>query len=154
MPGHAGVQRLMTDLNRVYRAEPALYQRDFTPDGFEWIETHDAAHSVIVFVRRPAAGGALLLVACNFTPVPRENYLVGVPEGGFWREILNSDADIYGGAGWGNLGGVPAAPVPANGRPRSLALTLPPLSTIVLRHEPAGAAPRANSGAQGAKVPE
>jgi 1,4-alpha-glucan branching enzyme len=138
MPSHAGVQRLVADLNRVLRAEPALHQRDFSSEGFEWIETNDAAHSVIVFLRKPAKDGALLLVACNFTPVPRENYRVGVPHSGHWREILNSDASIYGGAGWGNLGGVQAAPVPASGRPRSLSLTLPPLSTIVMRHEPAG----------------
>ena len=150
--GHDGVHRLVADLNRVYTGEPALHQRDFTAEGFEWIESNDASHSVIVFVRRPAAGGALLLVACNFTPVPRENYRVGVPQGGHWREILNSDAKIYGGAGWGNLGGVQAAPVSAHGRPRSLSLTLPPLSTVVLKHEPAGPPQRANSGARRAKV--
>jgi 1,4-alpha-glucan branching enzyme len=138
MPGHAGVHRLVADLNRVYRAEPALHQRDFTPDGFEWIDANDASHSVIVYLRRPAAGGALLLVACNFTPVPRENYRIGVPHGGYWREVLNSDAKIYGGAGWGNLGGVQAAPVSAHRRPHSLSLTLPPLSTVVMKHEPAG----------------
>ncbi|TAM37853.1 MAG: 1,4-alpha-glucan branching enzyme, partial [Burkholderiaceae bacterium] len=78
---------------------------------------------------------AVLLVACNFTPVPRTNYVVGVPYGGAWREVLNSDATLYGGGGWGNLGGVQAAPVPAAGRPQSLTLTLPALSTLVLRHE-------------------
>jgi 1,4-alpha-glucan branching enzyme len=135
MPGHAGVQRLVADLNRVMRSEPALHRRDFSGEGFEWVETNDAAHSVIVFLRKPAGEGALLLVACNFTPVPRENYRVGVPEGGYWREILNSDAKTYDGAGWGNLGGVQAAPVAASGRPRSLSLTLPPLSTVVMRHD-------------------
>jgi 1,4-alpha-glucan branching enzyme len=135
MEGHGGLQRFVGDLNRVYREEPALYQLDFTPDGFEWIVGDDAAHSVFVFMRRPSAGGTLVLVACNLTPVPRTNYVVGVPHDGLWREILNSDAAIYGGGGWGNLGGAQAAPVPAHGRPHSLTLTLPPLSTIVLRLE-------------------
>jgi 1,4-alpha-glucan branching enzyme len=135
MEGHGGLQRFVGDLNRVYREEPALYQLDFTPDGFEWIVGDDAAHSVFVFMRRPAAGGTLVLVACNLTPVPRTNYVVGVPHDGLWREILNSDAAIYGGGGWGNLGGAQSAPVPAHGRPHSLTLTLPPLSTIVLRLE-------------------
>ena len=80
----------------------------------------------------------MLLVACNFTPVPRQNYVVGVPEDGYWREVLNSDARLYGGGGWGNLGGVQATPVPAKGRRRSITLTLPALSTLVFRHEPHG----------------
>ncbi len=135
LPGHAGVRRFVADLNRLYRAEPALFELDFSPDGFEWIEGNDALLSVIVFLRRPRNDGAVLLVACNFTPVPRTNYVVGVPYGGAWREVLNSDATLYGGGGWGNLGGVQAAPVPAAGRPQSLTLTLPALSTLVLRHE-------------------
>jgi 1,4-alpha-glucan branching enzyme len=137
MEGHAGVMRFVGDLNRLYRAEPALHQLDFTPDGFEWV-SDDSQTSVLVFLRRPATGGTLLLVACNFTPVPRTNVVVGVPHDGLWREILNSDATNYGGSGWGNLGGVRAAPVPSNGRPHSVTLTLPPLSVIVLRHEAHG----------------
>ncbi len=135
LPGHAGVRRFVADLNRLYRAEPALFELDFSPDGFEWIEGDDALLSVVVFLRRPRNDRAVLLVACNFTPVPRTNYVVGVPYGGAWREVLNSDATLYGGGGWGNLGGVQAAPVPAAGRPQSLTLTLPALSTLVLRHE-------------------
>jgi 1,4-alpha-glucan branching enzyme len=137
MEGHAGVMRFIGDLNRVYRAEPALHQLDFTPDGFEWV-SDDAQTSVLVFLRRPATGGTLLLVACNLTPVPRTNVVVGVPHDGLWRELLNSDAKHYGGAGWGNLGGVHASPVPSHGRPNSVTLTLPPLSVIVLRHEISG----------------
>jgi 1,4-alpha-glucan branching enzyme len=134
MEGHAGVLRFIADLNRVYRAEPALHQLDFTPDGFEWV-SDESQSSVLVFMRRPATGGTLVLVACNLTPVPRTNVVVGVPRDGLWREVLNSDAKHYGGAGWGNLGAVRASPVPAHGRPHSVTLTLPPLSTIVLRHE-------------------
>ena len=133
LPGHSGVRRFVADLNRLYRAEPALYKLDFSPSGFEWIESNDALRSVIVFLRRPTDDGAVLLVVCNLTPVPRTNYVVGVPYGGWWREVLNSDAALYGGGGWGNLGGVQASPVPAGGKPWSLNLTLPALSTLVLR---------------------
>jgi 1,4-alpha-glucan branching enzyme len=138
-PEHAGVQRFVKDLNRVYREEPALYQVDFSWEGFEWIDASDALSSVISFLRKPKPGaGAPLLVVCNFTPLPRSNYVVGVPQPGFWREIVNSDAHDFGGAGWGNLGGVESAPVGAHGRPNSVSLTLPPLSTIILKHEPHG----------------
>jgi 1,4-alpha-glucan branching enzyme len=137
MEGHEGVMRFVSDLNRVYRAEPALHQLDFTPDGFEWV-SDDAQTSVLAFLRRPATGGTLLLVVCNFTPVPRTNVVVGVPHDGLWREVLNSDATHYGGSGWGNLGGVRTAPLPSHGRPHSVTLTLPPLSVIVLRHEAHG----------------
>ena len=136
---HAGVQRLVADLNRLLRAEPALHERDFVWDGFEWIEGHDAERSVIAFLRKPAAAGAApLLVACNFTPVPREHYLLGVPARGLWREVLNTDAEDYGGSGWGNQGGVESAPLPAHGRLHSIRLTLPPLATVILRHESHG----------------
>ena len=138
MPEHAGLRRWVTDMNRVYRAEPALHQVDFSHEGFEWIDCSDAQSSVIAFLRKPRSGGAALLVACNFTPIPRTNYVLGVPRGGYWREILNSDARDYGGAGWGNLGGVEAAPVAAHGQPCSLGLTLPPLSVLYLRSEAHG----------------
>jgi 1,4-alpha-glucan branching enzyme len=137
-PEHGGVQRLVADLNRVYREEPALHRVDFSPEGFEWIDCSDHESSVIAFLRKPRPGGAPVLVACNFTPVPRANYLLGVPAGGFWREILNSDAADYGGAGWGNLGGVEAAPRRAHGRAHSLCLTLPPLATVYLKGPPQG----------------
>jgi len=137
MPHHAGVQRLVADLNRLYRSEPALHELDFSPAGFEWVESHDAAHSVIAFLRKPAGDGAPLLVVCNLTPVQREGYRVGVPRPGRWRELLNSDARVYAGSGVGNLGGAGSAPVPAQGRANSLSLTLPALSTLVLRHEAA-----------------
>ncbi|MEO6032910.1 MAG: 1,4-alpha-glucan branching protein GlgB [Burkholderiaceae bacterium] len=133
-PAHQGVQRLVEQLNRVYRAEPALHLLDFSPEGFEWIDSHNADHSVLLFLRK-APGAAPLLVACNLTPLPRQNVLAGVPLAGHWRELLNTDSLDYGGAGWGNLGGVDSVPLPAHGRPHSLRLTLPPLSVLLLRHE-------------------
>jgi 1,4-alpha-glucan branching enzyme len=131
-PGHAGLQRWVADLNRVYRAEPALYEVDFDSAGFEWADSRDADASVVSFLRKPRRG-APVLVVCNFTPLPRTNYLVGVPQGGPWHELLNSDSPHYGGSGMGNLGGVEAGPVPAHGRFHSLALTLPPLATLILK---------------------
>jgi len=133
-PEHAGVQRWVTALNALYRAEPALHELDFESAGFEWIDARDAEASVIAFLRR-ARSGAPILVVCNFTPVPRTNYVLGVPQGGRWRELLNGDAADYGGSGVGNLGGVEAAPIPAHGRFHSLTLTLPPLATLLLKPE-------------------
>ena len=130
---HAGVRRWVKDLNALYRSEPALWQRDFTPDGFEWIECGDTNNSVISFVRRDASGRRLLLAVLNFTPVPRHNYEVGAPRGGFWQEVLNSDAPHYGGSGQGNLGGVHAAPTRTHGRYHTLSLTIPPLGMTLLR---------------------
>jgi 1,4-alpha-glucan branching enzyme len=138
LPEHAGMQRWVSDLNRVYRSEPALYRIDFSPEGFEWLDVDNADASVIAFLRKGGADVAPVLVACNFTPVPRTNFLIGVPKRGVWREILNSDARDYGGAGWGNLGAVESVPVSTHGRVESVNLTLPPLSTIMLRWEPRG----------------
>jgi len=135
LPEHEGVQRWVADLNRFYRSEPALYEVDFGHEGFEWVDCSDHEASVMAFLRKPKGGGAPVLVACNLTPLPRPNYLLGVPFGGVWREVLNSDARDYGGAGWGNLGGVDAAPVRAHGRPWSISLVLPPLATVMLKGE-------------------
>jgi len=135
LPGHAGLQRMVRQLNRVYREQPALHTADFTPAGFEWIEADDAERSVFVFLRKPAQDGPPVLVAVNMTPVPRTNCMVGVPSGGTWREVLNTDALEFGGAGWGNFGAVEAAPVRSHGRRHSLCLTLPPLSTVILQSE-------------------
>jgi 1,4-alpha-glucan branching enzyme len=132
-PGHAGVQRWLGDLNRCYRAQPALYEKDFSGDGFEWVDFHDWEESVVSFLRHGNRPEETVLVVCNFTPVLRHNYRVGVPHGGYWQELLNSDAAIYGGSGSGNLGGVEAAPVAAQGHRHSLALTLPPLGVVYLR---------------------
>jgi len=132
-PGHAGVQRWVRDLNHLYYSEPALHELDFAADGFEWIDCDDREASVLSFVRKDRSGSGLILALCNFTPVPRVNYAVGAPRAGYWRELLNSDAGIYGGSGMGNFGGVQAAPVGAHGRHHSLTLTLPPLSIVFLK---------------------
>ena len=132
---HEGVGRALGDLNRLYSGEPALHELDFSPDGFEWIEAGDRDASVIAYVRKPRRAGSPLLVVCNFTPVPRENYLCGAPLAGRWREIFNSDAQDYGGSGRGNLGGAETAPLPAHRQRQSLRLGLPPLATLVLKHE-------------------
>jgi 1,4-alpha-glucan branching enzyme len=131
-PEHAGVQRWISDLNALLRAEPALYELDFEQQGFQWVDVASADTSVVAYLRYGRAGSPVLVV-CNFTPVPRLNYVVGVPKSGVWEEVLNSDASIYGGSGMGNLGGVQSAPVPAHGHFQSLTLTLPPLAALVLR---------------------
>jgi len=133
-PEHAGVARWVGDLNRCYRSEPALHEIDFAREGFEWIDGSDADAGVLAFLRR-SKSGSTVLVACNFAPVLRVGYRVGVPTGGWWREVLNSDAHDYGGAGAGNFGGVMAEPGGSHGRPFSLALTLPPTSVLLLRPE-------------------
>ena len=132
---HRGVRDWVRDLNRYYRATPALYEQDFDPGGFEWIDFRDGHNSVVSFLRKARSNGSVALVICNFTPVPRLNYVVGVPRGGYWREALNSDAGEYGGSGMGNFGGAHAVPVEAHGRPFSLALTLPPLSVLIFESQ-------------------
>jgi 1,4-alpha-glucan branching enzyme len=125
-PPHQGLQRFVRDLNTLYRGEPALYENDCDPAGFEWVDANDYEQSVICFVRKGHDPKNPVVVALNFTPVPRHNYRIGVPQGGRWDEILNSDAPIYGGSGQGNMGGVEAAPVGWHGRPYLLNVTLPP----------------------------
>jgi 1,4-alpha-glucan branching enzyme len=132
---HGGLQRWVEDLNRLYRAEPALHQLDFDGAGFEWVDANDSEGCVLSFLRKAIDGSAVLVVA-NFTPVPRDNYMVGVPKAGQWRECLNSDATLYGGSGLGNQGGVHSVPVASHGRFHSLNLRLPPLGLLVLRHQP------------------
>ena len=131
-PLHSGVQQWIRDLNRLYRSEPALHELDCEPAGFEWIDCGDAESSVVSLIRKGKSTANLVLTVCNFTPVPRQEYRIGAPRGGFWREVLNSDATEYGGSGMGNRGGVDADPWPQHGRPFSLALTLPPLSVVFL----------------------
>ena len=131
---HGGVQRMMADLNHLYAQHPALHDLDFAPEGFAWIDCHDADHSTVSFLRR-ARDGAQALVALNFTPVPRHDYRIGLPSGGTWRELFNSDSAFYGGSNVGN-GMVFAEPLPWMGLPYSASVTLPPLAGIVL--EPVG----------------
>ncbi|MGF1624758.1 MAG: 1,4-alpha-glucan branching protein GlgB [Alphaproteobacteria bacterium] len=131
-PAHAGLQQLIRDLNRLYREEPALHALDCNPAGFAWIEGGDVEQSIFSFERRGPDGTSVVVVA-NFTPVVRHDYTIGVPSAGPWRELLNTDAAIYGGSNIGNGGQVDAQPTPMHGRPASIRLTLPPLATIVVQ---------------------
>lgn len=134
-PLHAGLQHWVKSLNRLYRSEPALYEQDFDAGGFEWIDCSDSEQSILVVIRKGKLPEDRVVIALNFTPVPRYHYRVGVPSGGFWKEILNSDGSEYGGSGSGNLGGVRAEAIPCHGHPFSLSLTLPPLAGIFLKPE-------------------
>ena len=133
-PLHKGIQNWVKDLNHFYRKEPVLYKSDFSADGFEWVDIHDWKQSIISFIRKCKDTDDVVLIVCNATPVPRHNYNVGVPMGGFWKEVLNSDAEMYGGSGCGNSGGVTAVAVPAHGRTHLLSLTLPPLGILFFKH--------------------
>ena len=133
---HRGIQRLVADLNRVYISEPALHQIDFDWHGFEWIDANDADNSVLSFIRRGKNPEDLIVAVVNATPVVREGYRLGVPRPGYYREILNTDASIYGGSNVGNAGGQDASDQPAQGRPHSLVLTLPPLAAVYFKWAP------------------
>ncbi len=134
-PEHHGIQRLVQDLNRLYRQERALHEVDFSAEGFEWIDAQDATNTVIAYMRYGASGQEPLLVVVNLTPIPRQHYRIGVPRAGHWREVLNTDVKDYGGSGWGNLGGLSTAAIGAHGRAQSLELTLPPLSVLIFKHD-------------------
>jgi 1,4-alpha-glucan branching enzyme len=133
---HAGLMRLVGDLNRLYREHPAMHARDCEPGGSSWIDCNDSENSVISLARHGRRAEELVVGVFNFTPVPRHGYRIGVPAPGYYRELLNSDAPIYGGSGLGNLGGVESSPVPKHGQHQSLLLTLPPLAAVFLA--PAG----------------
>ncbi|MBF9030287.1 1,4-alpha-glucan branching protein GlgB [Rhodobacterales bacterium HKCCE3408] len=135
-PGHAGLKRLVRDLNTLYRGTPALHALDADPAGFQWIEADDADRSVFAWLRKGGPEDPNVAVICNFTPVERTDYRVGLPFAGRWREAMNTDADIYGGGGRGNMGGVTATKTPAHGQAASATVTVPPLSTVILVHEP------------------
>jgi 1,4-alpha-glucan branching enzyme len=130
---HRGLQRWVRDLNTLYRGEPTLHELDCEPAGFEWIDCDDAERSTLSYLRRGRSSPAALVVVCNFTPVERHNHRVGVPRAGRWRELLNSDAPLYGGSGQGSLGGVRSAPVAHRGHPQSIAITLPPLAVVIFK---------------------
>ena len=134
-PLHAGLQRWVQDLNRLYRSDPALHEMDCDPAGFEWIDCDDADSSTVTLIRKGKSSSTIILVVCNFTPVPRYSYRLGSPRSGSWQEILNSDASEYGGSNMGNLGGVETVPVPLHGRPYSLTITLPPLSVSFFKNQ-------------------
>ena len=131
---HRQLQQWVSDLNRTYRKEPALHELDCDPAGFEWIDGSDSQQSMLSFMRKSGGASEIVLVVFNFTPVPRHNYRVGVPRGGYWTEILNSDSKEYGGAGFGNLGGAEAHEFACHGRPYSLNLTVPPMGAVFLKN--------------------
>ena len=132
-PLHAGLQRLVKDLNRLYRDTPALFEGDFSPQGFEWIDCSDYRQCILSWVRRLPGNAEHVVVVCNLTPVPRQDYAVGVPHGGVYEEVLNTDAESYGGSGMGNMGAVATKAFSTHGQPHTLNLTLPPLSVTVLK---------------------
>jgi 1,4-alpha-glucan branching enzyme len=131
--GHQGVQRWVRDLNNFYRNEPSLYEADFSPEGWRWIDADDSDHSVLTYMRMRKDGSDPILIAGNFTPIPRRGYRVGVPHEGNWREVLNSNAATYGGTDEGNFGGKLSEPIACHGFDNSLALNLPPLGMVVLK---------------------
>jgi 1,4-alpha-glucan branching enzyme len=135
---HAGLQKWVEDLNKFYSSQPSLHEIDFEPGGFEWIDCNDAASSALSFIRKGKSTADILLMVFNFTPIVRQDYYVGAPRGGLWKELLNSDAPVYGGSGQGNLGAVEAKSLPQHGRPYSLSLTLPPLAVVFLKSEAPG----------------
>jgi 1,4-alpha-glucan branching enzyme len=130
---HRKLQALVRELNRLYRASPALYQVDFHYSGFEWVDFHDWEDSTIAFLRHAEDPSDSLLFCCNFTPVARQGYEFGVPEAGFYEEVLNTDSELYGGTNVGNGGLVSSRPVPRHNRANSISVTLPPLGVVVFR---------------------
>ena len=129
---HRGVQSLVRDLNRLYRTLPALHERDSEADGFAWIDCHDFEQGILSFRRHGRNPHDAAVVVCNFTPVPRQGYRIGIPRAGAWRELFNSDSAFYGGSNLGNVGRVDAQRVPMHDLPNSLTLTIPPLAVLVL----------------------
>ena len=134
-PLHSALARWVRDLNTLYRGQPALYELDFDAGGFAWVDCNDFQRSVVSFLRRSRNPDDQLLFVCNFTPIVRQNYRIGVPREGFWKEVLNSDAPLYGGSGQGNFGGLHAVPLPVHGLSYSLNMTLPPLAVVVYQPE-------------------
>jgi 1,4-alpha-glucan branching enzyme len=130
---HRGLAKAVADLNQLIRLEPALHQLDFDGGGFEWIDCHNWQDSVLSFVRRGSAPGDFVVVCCNFTPVPRHGYRLGMPVGGDYDEVFNSDSAYYGGGNVGNLSPLQTAAIPHHGRDHSVTLTLPPLAAVVLK---------------------
>jgi 1,4-alpha-glucan branching enzyme len=131
---HKGIQRWIADLNKFYQTEPAMYELDNDPSGFQWIDIHDWQQSTVSLLRKGKNTNALVTIVCNFTPVPRESHRVGVPLQGYWREALNSDAREYAGSGMGNAGGVMTEPIESHGLPFSIKIVLPPLAALFFVH--------------------
>ncbi len=135
-PDHRNIHTLIKDLNSLYRRTPALFERDCEASGFEWVDGGASEDNILSFMRWGEGGSKPCLVVCNFSPVPREGYRIGVPYGGFWREVMNTDSHFYGGSGVGNHGGMEAENIPWHIKPYSLMMTIPPLATIVFTHQP------------------
>jgi 1,4-alpha-glucan branching enzyme len=136
---HSKLRLMVGALNQLYRTERALYECDVDPQGFEWVDCSDAEKNIISYIRKSKSQEDTLLVVCHFSPVLRTNYRVGVPARGYWQEILNTDAEMFGGAGAGNFGGSLSVPIPLHGRPHSLTITVPPLSVLVFKLQLGGA---------------
>jgi 1,4-alpha-glucan branching enzyme len=134
-PSHAGVQQLVMDLNQVYLQRPALWQQDSSPAGFQWIDAGDRSGNVLSFLRY-GTDGSVLACVCNFAAMPHYDYRIGLPSAGNWAELINTDAEVYGGSGLGNYGAVEAGGEPWHGRPASAALTIPPLAVLWLAPTP------------------
>ena len=130
---HQGVQRFVQDLNQLYQKEPALHENDFEQSGFEWIDASDTDNSVLSFIRKAKSSAEFVIIVTNFTPVPWDGYRVGVPESGFYKEIINSDSEYYWGSNTRNVGGQATESIPMHGYQQSLSLILPPLATIMLK---------------------
>ncbi len=135
LPSHQGIQRWIKDLNRFYRQEKALYEVDFEYSGFQWVESNDGEHSVLIFLRKNGNGNEKILIVCNFVPTPWYNYRIGIPERGIWLECLNSDSSLYGGSNHGNMGKVSSRPVPMHGYDYSLNITIPPLGILFFKKQ-------------------
>ena len=133
---HQQLQRLVHDLNKVYKSEPALYTFDFDSRGFEGIDASDWQNSILSFIRKGPSWEDTILAVCNFTPMTHKNYRIGVPHPGFWKEILNSNANGYGGSGHGNAGGLWSQPISFQGRNHSLNVTIPPLGVVYFKIDP------------------
>jgi 1,4-alpha-glucan branching enzyme len=133
---HAGVQRVIRDLNHFYRETPAMHARDCEPEGFEWMLVDDRDNSVFAWVRWSGGDDPPVAIVTNLTPVPHEKYVLPLPRAGRWAERINTDAKIYGGSGMGNLGAIVATNTPSHGKPASAAITLPPLATLIFSHQP------------------
>ncbi|MBV9264667.1 MAG: alpha amylase C-terminal domain-containing protein, partial [Acidobacteriaceae bacterium] len=132
-PEHSSVRLLVGELNGIYRREPALYTCEYSPGCFEWIDFHDADKDIVVFLRKGGNEDQQIIVVCHFSPVPIENYRIGAPRRGFWREFLNTDAVQYGGSGRGNYGGVRTVPIPLHDRNYSLTVNVPPLAVLYFK---------------------
>jgi 1,4-alpha-glucan branching enzyme len=132
-PAHQGLANFTRDLNRLYLREPALHERDYSPQGFEWVDFRDQEATVVSFRRRGFNPDEEILFIFNFTPTPRHNYRLGAPRAGYWREIMNSDSTFYGGSNLGLAGGLYTEDIASHGQPYSLNLTLPPLAMLALK---------------------